>query len=457
MIKRQLISILVCFSLIFSPFRPAHAFVPAAYLAGYIITSSGSAYRIGQAGLAIGAIAMLLLSGDSTTKGTKGRIGLSEGLEPASRQQKVEGTTTYGPPQGTDVNIPCKYTIYGKYVSNGSAYTLASNETFTCGEAWTVAKSWVDSTETPTIKDKYTIIRTIPPAGQTGYSFRYGFNQSGTDSSVNYGTLDGGYSYVQAPRTTSDKLADVGINKDIETGNITFKPYKDDPDFLSTIDGTTTHPAVSSDGKTATMYGVDGGGNNRSLQTVFNGDGTVGIIEVTNNPDGSTVTIGQTNLDVTTGSIVSATTQTKTARVDLPQTQTINTTPEPTTQTGTGTTPVTVTVQFPSDYARQYEAETAAQTVVSKLDQIRNDFNQTSTSPSTPEIPDFEFFGDTFDGLLSFTLPAHTSQCPTGSFDWNGTHTFDAHCGLINDHKTELDVAMVLMWSLLAIGLVLRS
>lgn len=122
-----------------------------------------------------------------------------------------------------------------------------------------------------------------------------------------------------------------------------------------------------------------------------------------------------------------------------------------------------VTVSFPNDYAKQGEAETAAQGVKTKLDTIHNDLSaQTQVAdPLVPVAGDMPTWGDTFDGLLGWNIPAHAGVCPTPSVDLStiglGTHQLTSHCGLLNDNSAPIHGAMVAVFTILALFVVLRA
>jgi len=122
---------------------------------------------------------------------------------------------------------------------------------------------------------------------------------------------------------------------------------------------------------------------------------------------------------------------------------------------GTGTnTGGTVNVEFPSDYARQGEAQAAAQ--------LLKPFLENSVDVPDPYITETQFtdsfFKETFKDLLSWQLPNHTSMCPTSSFSFNGqSFTIDSHCQLINDHWSVFQTVMSVVYVLLAMFIVLRA
>lgn len=123
-------------------------------------------------------------------------------------------------------------------------------------------------------------------------------------------------------------------------------------------------------------------------------------------------------------------------------------------------TPLTVT--FPSDYARVGEAQSAANSTNLKLDTLHNDLTNTSTpatDPTPPPDSGYKDFGTTFNNLTGWTLPGHTSTCPTPTFSvpWGSTYTISAHCDLINAHWSVLQTAMTVVWTIAALFIVLGA
>lgn len=123
------------------------------------------------------------------------------------------------------------------------------------------------------------------------------------------------------------------------------------------------------------------------------------------------------------------------------------------------------TITFPSDYARQGEAATAASTLASRLDVLHGDLSTTTatTDPAVPLVDEMPGWGNTFTDLLSWQLPAHTSICPTPELDLSGvlgaghTYVMNSHCGLIQDNFGTFNAAMTVVWSMLALFIVLRA
>lgn len=63
-----------------------------------------------------------------------------------------------------------------------------------------------------------------------------------------------------------------------------------------------------------------------------------------------------------------------------------------------------------------------------------------------------------FGDLLSWTLPAHASTCPTGSFEWNAvTYTLDGHCQLVEDHFGVIRTVLTAVFTVAALVTVLRA
>lgn len=60
--------------------------------------------------------------------------------------------------------------------------------------------------------------------------------------------------------------------------------------------------------------------------------------------------------------------------------------------------------------------------------------------------------------LRNFAVPAHSSECPKGSFDALGkTYTIDSQCQLIEQNRSIIEAAMLLVWAIAAIFIVLRA
>lgn len=134
------------------------------------------------------------------------------------------------------------------------------------------------------------------------------------------------------------------------------------------------------------------------------------------------------------------------------------------TSTGSGTA-----IEFPSDYARQGEAATAAAAVTNKLDTLHDDLTKAGETPAdliAPDASTFEdsFFKGAFADLLEWNLPAHTSTCPTAAinFDFFGQPfnvNMNAQCLILADEtvSSTAQTAFVVLWILVALFIVLGA
>lgn len=124
------------------------------------------------------------------------------------------------------------------------------------------------------------------------------------------------------------------------------------------------------------------------------------------------------------------------------------------------TTPNTSSpIVFPDDYARQV---TTLGTLI-QTTKIADALTVNATGVTDPSIPASiqftdNFFKDTFTNILGWSPPAHTSTCPTSSFDALGnTYTFDAHCALVNENFNSIRQAMTVCYLLMALFIVLKA
>lgn len=115
-------------------------------------------------------------------------------------------------------------------------------------------------------------------------------------------------------------------------------------------------------------------------------------------------------------------------------------------------------IQFPSDYARQGEAAQAANILRPSLDSITTKLTDTQTV-SDPEVPEYpDLWGKTFDKILDWKLPSHSSECPTGSFEFNNrTFTIDVHCQLISNYFGSMSAVMNVVWVVFAFYIVMGA
>lgn len=177
------------------------------------------------------------------------------------------------------------------------------------------------------------------------------------------------------------------------------------------------------------------------------------------------ITSASTHATAESLSATTATTQTGTSTTQYTATANPASTYSPavvasgsTASTGTSTGTGTESIAFPSDYARQGEAQSAANSTNNKIDGLKAALLETSPAPSDPGMPEWAFFDGTFAALLGWSLPGHSSQCPTGSFSaFDRTYTVDSHCNLIVSHWSELQAAMSVVWAIAALFIVLAA
>ena len=166
----------------------------------------------------------------------------------------------------------------------------------------------------------------------------------------------------------------------------------------------------------------------------------------------------------------------------------------PGTGTGTGTTPLPPgtggggtgeSIQFPNDYARQGEAQSAANSINTKLDnkfatlsekldksnenltKINDTLTKADGLPAdllVPPASDFEnsFFKGTFTSLLAWRLPSHTPECPKAVFDYTlfGTPfhlVMDAQCTIAEQVRSLLSTMMIVVFTLSALFIVMGA
>ena len=116
-------------------------------------------------------------------------------------------------------------------------------------------------------------------------------------------------------------------------------------------------------------------------------------------------------------------------------------------------------IVFPDDYARQATAAASLGELakISKTLTDSSDVPDPLVPPSSSGFTD-SFFKDTFDNLLGWQVPSHTSSCPTSSFNaFDRTFTIDAHCNLVNENFNNLRTAMTVIYVLMALFIVLKA
>ncbi|MCB5206532.1 hypothetical protein [Methylovorus mays] len=117
-------------------------------------------------------------------------------------------------------------------------------------------------------------------------------------------------------------------------------------------------------------------------------------------------------------------------------------------------------VQFPNDYARSGEALEAANTINSRLDQIRLDLlNPGDSSDMASTMPTSSPLTDMFSSLSAFQVPAYTGVCPfDAQFElFNHVYSFHVACVLIENNFAIIRAAFTVLFTLAALFIVLGA
>lgn len=364
----------------------------------------------------------------------------------------------YAPPTMEPIPGELRYTVQPwAYCSSGAISTadalVSCQEMAACDKAGRLAigASWwwvIDGVDLPTSK-------CLGHDSGSGGSYPIGSFTSGT-------TLphcSDGYTLVNGVcNLTSDPRLIVHDNReDFSRSGETFSPFAGD--LVGVIEGIqgTTNAA----GDTISFVGSNAG-EPSSLSVVALPGGGYAITQSTQLQDASGITYVSNasvsfdsagGLVSTSGSALSGSLDTNTASlsggavfVGAPA----------------GSIPATPAssqpIVFPTDYARQGEIAAAVAPVTSAL---------TSTSsvadPIEPLLTDMPGWGDTFSGLTGWGLPAHVSACPTPSMDLSrvlgagSVYTMTAHCDLFAAHAVTFQAVMIVVWSILALFIVLGA
>lgn len=111
---------------------------------------------------------------------------------------------------------------------------------------------------------------------------------------------------------------------------------------------------------------------------------------------------------------------------------------------------------FPDDYASGVPSSDIGGVGI-KLDRLHNDLTE-ETLAGDPFISGAYMpgVGITFDGILGWTLPTHTSTCPQPQIDLSGVlgagrvFTLSTHCQIAEEHFPVLQAAMMAVWTIAA-------
>lgn len=429
--RRPVAFLVACWFAFFSVWTPrqAFAFAPVAVLAApQIVSAGGTAYLLTVASLSalVGVVGMYLEIEDAQENAIRIPLGSNANNEPPEPSAPSTAAMEGG------LVVPGDKTC-GRAYSGSTSYGFTELCTL-CMNNWGQypGKICVRIDDLDIYYDEVNTQGTCPD----GYS-----NSGGTCTLSN------------ARRATDDKTCDILLS----SGQFATA---DDMNCPATVDGTKLAPMIR-DGKTI-AYGRNSNGDPIMWEV------TPGTSKYTLKQSVQTSTATQTQVqtttvevDAVTSEITSVSTNTSPGSLASPSASSVPTSTDPQTQPTTSENTPTVQTQdgqvipefkFPDDYAREPTVK-----------EIRDALTQQSTPPADPtaktesEIGD-QFFKTTFDSLKGWTLPGHSSQCPTGSFDaFGSTHVIDAHCTLINNHWGVLQAAMLVVWSIAALWIVLRA
>lgn len=428
--RRPVALMVVCWFAFLSVWTPrqAYAFAPVAVIgAPQIVSAGGSAYLLTLAGLSalVGIVGMYLEIKDVQENAIRIPLGPNQNNEPPAPAAELTTSISTSVRWGSSGG-PYIYDSPSAWCSSN----VASGRSCACNDNTGVCVVSGDVPSYTISADSHTVV-----SCPTGYA-----NVSGVCNLTN------------ARQVQDDKTCDILM------ASWQFHTA-DDLNCPQMADGSKLTPMIR-DGKVI-AYGKNS-----------NGDLLMWEVE----PAPSKFTIRQwrqiisdmqtqvqkteVEVDTQTSTITSVSTSTSPGSLASPSAGSVPTTTDPQAQpTSSENTPTVRTrdgeqlfPDFPSDYARE-----------PTIQQIRDALTQQKQPPEDPihrtgsEIED-QFFKNTFDSLKGWTLPGHSSQCPTGSFDaFGSTHVIEAHCTLINNHWGILQAAMLVVWSIAALWIVLRA
>lgn len=431
---------------------PARAFAPVAVLAAPQVVSAGAAYGVAALAGLIGLAGLYLEISDMD--GNKARIPLKEGAdaEPPAPSAAATNPGTQMPTYLYSVQSGYNCNV-GSYSSPGELCTAArsccaNNASWQCQVG--------NSSETSCRLDWYNNGAYSGPAMTLPVSKVNGAPQVTCPS----GYIKSGSSCVLSnPREAApDKNCDLKFNA-------SKYMYYNDADCPSgpTIDHSKAVPGLRSDGDVAFVPGRDSQGNPVLVKVLNQRDPSTGAVtqRVLEYYRQTGANVEKTTVAMNPQAVVqSVSTSTSPGQLTSPSTSpSASSTPDNATTTPQANTDPTKqpVVQFPDDYARENTAQRTATAVENLLKP-----ETAPTDPSLPESSQFRdsFFKDTFSGLKQWRVPAHTSQCPTATFDYDlfGKHfhlVLDAHCTISEQIRSLLSAAMIVFWSITALFIIL--
>jgi hypothetical protein len=108
---------------------------------------------------------------------------------------------------------------------------------------------------------------------------------------------------------------------------------------------------------------------------------------------------------------------------------------------------------YPSDYVRSSDMKAIEDALKEAPPSVTN-----AAELTPPPDSDYVDSASSFAVLRSWSVPGHSSVCPTSSFNALGqSFTIDSHCALITNHWGALQAAMAVVWTCLALFIVLRA
>lgn len=443
---------------------PSYAFAPVPMLAAYGVTVAGSTVNVGASaastlvGVTIAALALGVSDNADAptthipmTSTNSAAVMPADPVAPAIMPKNPNSTTLYN--AGNGIYLPTykgacsamfSYQLSIQTPPSGYSYGLESGDS-TCYLTTIYETTGAVTSKTP-----------MNP-GVAGVYCNQGYSESAGQCNL-----------VSAKAAVPDKKISVG-----RTGNI-FAPTVDAdsspmPFTTSTSNGTWRDQVAAT--------GRDSQGNLQRIHVKANVDG------------GSTMTISTQKADATgstyletkvmnvapDGTVINASQTTEAKKLTVEQATGIATpiasptssyVPQASFPSDYARTGEVANIKFPTDYARSGEAANAATPIVNKLDTLHNDLtaqSEASLDPTLPPVTQFEdgFFKDTFTDLKGWRLPSHNGTCPTFAFDLSaaslGNHVMDTHCMLGDQIRSQLSDIMVVVWTLLAMFIVLGA
>jgi len=301
-------------------------------------------------------------------------------------------------------------------------------------------------------------------ASDANYTYGYSsFQQTVAGSGCPVGYTDGGSGCVLSnPRkVTDDKTCDILYsNGQFATADDLNCPAQVSADKLS--------PMIR-DGKVV-AYGTNSSGQ-PLVFTVTPGQSvtTLSVQEQVQATNQTQVQTTSATVNPVTGEVLSVQTSVATGQIASPSASS-----SPTTATADATNSPQVStnpnsqlapdIKFPTDYARQGEAQNAANPIKQSVDKLGDISNASLNDPVNPDSAEFDngFFKNTFNGLSAWSVPGHVSECPKPDLSYTvfGHYThiiLDAHCTLYESVKPLIALAFNVVWVVVALFIVLGA